>query len=236
MWKKQTLSSGPDHSLGATPILAFGLMKITGNEQVTRNSLQQINTANRQVAKTLLEKVHVDRLAVQAQETGSATTDINELLKAAALEGAALAEVKRALKDTNPDITVAGLETAAPKKLTELFKADGSNAPEIWKVAKKTPVADITATGAKAKEIDAVTGIETLQATMSYYMRAKAAELKKLEAELKKLKEDKENKKAEISEEKECNKAEEDKNECRKKTGCTYDENKNKTKCTLKKR
>nr|AGH60309.1 variant surface glycoprotein 1377 [Trypanosoma brucei] len=238
MWKKQSLSSGPGHSTAATAELVFGLMKITGNEQVTRNSLQQINTANRQVAKTLLEKVHFDRLEVQAQETSSATTDINELLKAAARDGAALAEVKCALKDTNPDIKRTDFETTAKSKLTELFKADGSNAPEIWNVAKKTPVTDITATGAKTKEIDAVTGIETLQATMSYYMRAKAAELKKLEAEFKKLKEDKENKKAKISEEKECNSAGDDEEKCKelKEKGYTSDENKDKPKCTLKKK
>nr|APD75228.1 variant surface glycoprotein 1125.5075 [Trypanosoma brucei] len=137
MWKKQDLSNGAGHSTAATPLLAFGLLKVTANEQVTRDSPQQINRANRQAATTLLEKVHFDRLEVQAQETTSASTDVDTLLKAAALDAAALAEVKRALKDTTPDITVADLETAAPKKLTELFKADGSNAPEKWKVAKK---------------------------------------------------------------------------------------------------
>nr|APD74235.1 variant surface glycoprotein 1125.2805 [Trypanosoma brucei] len=128
LWKKQALSGGAGHSSTAQPELALGLLKITGDEQVTRSSLQKISKADRGKATALLEKVHFDRLEVQAQETSSATTDVDALLKAAALDGGTLAEVKRALKDTNPDITVAGLETAAKSKLTELFKADGSNA------------------------------------------------------------------------------------------------------------
>nr|AGH60584.1 variant surface glycoprotein 1668 [Trypanosoma brucei] len=121
MWKKQSLSSGPGHSTAATPELALGLLKITADEQVTRTSQQTISKSDRSEATTLLEKVHFDRLEVQAQETSSASTDVDTLLKAAALDGAALAEVKRALKDTTPDITVADLETAAPKETNRVI-------------------------------------------------------------------------------------------------------------------
>nr|APD73687.1 variant surface glycoprotein 1125.1494 [Trypanosoma brucei] len=109
LWKKQALSGGAGHSSTAQPELALGLLKITGDEQVTRSSLQTINKSDRTAATTLLEKVHFDRLAVQAQETSSATTDVDALLKAAALDGAALAEVTRAVKATDPELKATAL-------------------------------------------------------------------------------------------------------------------------------
>nr|AGH61016.1 variant surface glycoprotein 448 [Trypanosoma brucei] len=208
-----------DHT--GNPTLLHGIIKISGANLLARDSQANLGQLQQRGAASLLQLAYHDAKQIKDDPTTAAVTDPIQLLKTIARDG----KLKTALETELKALTEESEHDKIPAKANDIindkYKHDTNKLDELWNNIKTKEVKDVTQTGSKTKQIQQITDLATLQATLNYYINSKDLKITSMKEQINKLKENS-GKSVENAGEKICN-AIGDATTCNSEKQCSYE-------------
>nr|APD75604.1 variant surface glycoprotein 1125.5537 [Trypanosoma brucei] len=203
-----------------------GLIKITGQNAVGRDSQQSQPAVNARAAATILQLAYHDAKRIKNDPTNGAVKDPIALLKTIARDGKLKAALETELKALTEESEHSKIPTRVDDIISKKYKHDTNKLDELWNNIKTKDVKDVTETGSKTKQIQLLTDLATLQATLNYYINSKDLKISSMKEQINKLKENS-GKSVENAGEKICNAIGDANNEkCTNEKQCSYEDSK----------
>nr|AGH59883.1 variant surface glycoprotein 703 [Trypanosoma brucei] len=216
------------------PAFIQGLIKVTGDNTVGRDSQQNQHPIDSRNSASLLQLAYHDAKQVKEDPTTRPITEPIQLLTAIAKNGNLKSALEHELKALAEESEHSKIPTKATSIINEKYKHDTNKLETLWNNIKTKEVKDVTQAGTKPKQIQQITELTILQATLNYYINSKDLKITSMEEEINKLKENS-GKSVENAGEKICNAiGDANREKCNGEKQCSYDDSKETgKKCTF---